>query len=749
MSARRRAIALLTALALCATPAAAQETAPLKGLSLTEALRVMQSRGLRIVFTSAVVVPQLRVNTEPRGATPRQQLDDLLAAHNLEVREGPGRILQVVRAETRAKKPPAPPSAGSKQGSGVPPRTHSEFVTVTDAAPYRTDRGVITEMSFERADTAALRGTLSEDPYRVVQSFPRVAAVNDFATDFVVRASPFRHVNQVIEGVSTPLLQHTTLSGTAAGSLSMVSGPVLDHVTLRTGAYPRRNGDRLGPELELRLREGSRAGFALRGALGGSHALVLAEGPLAARGSWLVAARQSYLEWPPQQSASRTPFGFSDGVAKVTFDVGRTQQLAFTALGGSSASDVEDDLLQQELGGSNTAAVFTISWEARLRRALVITQRGYLVRQHAFDRAVSLREDRLTNEQAGYRIDLSRPVAAGLFEAGAQIGRGSILETSSQAGAVAMTGSSRERSGYAHFAWAVRPSLTISPGFRITSSTLVRSPAVSPWVLGEWSFRPAWSLNVSAGISNQLPPLHAVVVNQGSPSLTAERAKQIDIGIEHRPTASVRWQATLFSRREAGVLREPYAPPLFVRDSLLALARTPYDNGLAGTSKGIEVLVERRSAFGLSGWAAYSYGRSIETDSSRRETYWSDFDQRHTFNLFAVYRLSRFASIGGTLRAGSNFPIAGYFTRAGQDLVAGSLRNQIRLPPYVRLDLRAERQFHYFGRRLTPFVEVLNALDRVNTGRSEGRVNPITGEALGFTDVLLRRRVSAGVVIEF
>ena len=736
MSARRRCIVLVLVLALVRSLAAAQEPLHLKGLSLTEALRAMQTKGLRIVFSSAVVAPHLRVAVEPRGATMRQQLDDLLAAHGLEARDAPGGIIQVVRAESRAKKPSSnPPATANPPGTPVP-RTHHEYVTVTDSAPYRIDPGAIAEMSFERADSASLRGTLAEDPYRVVQAFPRVVAVGDFGTDFAVRGSPFRHVNQVIDGVSTSLLQHATQSTTAAGSLSMVSGPVLDRVTLRTGAYPRRNGDRLGPELELTLREGSRSGFALRGALGGSHAMLLAEGPLHSRGSWLVAARQSYLEWPPGRSSSSSPpFGFSDGIAKLVLDVGRNQQVAFTALGGASVADVEDDLLPDERGASNSAAVYTLSWEARLRPALVITQRGYLVRQQLS--GGSGQEEPGENEQAGYRIDLSQRLAAGVLEAGAQLGRTSDLFASAS-----------QRAGYAHFAWRLGPSTTISPGVRITSSTLLRDPAVSPWLLGEWSFRPSWTLSVSAGVSHQLPPLH-VPDDRARAPLKAERAGQLDVGIEHRPTDTIRWQATVFSRQEADVLREPYVHARLVDGGLVVPDALRFENALTGRSRGVELLVERRSGTGLSGWVAYSYGRATQTDPARGETYWSDFDQRHALNLFGVYRFSPRASVGGTFRAGSNFPLPGYFDRRAPGLTAGSARNQVRLPAYLRLDLRADRQFHYLGRRLTPFVEVLNALDRSNTGRAGGRVNPLTGEAQGFTDVLLRRRVTAGIVIDF
>jgi hypothetical protein len=737
VSARRTSIVLLLVLALARPLAAAQEPLQLKGLGVNEALRLMQTKGLRIVFSSAVVAPHLRVAVEPRGATLRLQLDDLLAAHGLEARDGPGGIIQIVRAESRTKKPSTNP-----QGTSNPPdmpvaRRHHEYISVTDSAPYRTDPGASAEMNLERVDASALRGTLAEDPFRVVQAFPRVAAVGDFGTDFVVRGSPFRQVNQVVDGVSTTLLQHATQSAAAAGSLSMVSGPVLDRITLRTGAYPRRNGDRLGPELELALREGSRAGFGLRVALGGSHAMLLAEGPLQSRGSWLIAARQSYLEWPPEGASSASPFGFSDGLAKVVFDAGRNQQVAFTALGGTSVADVEDDLVSDRRGAANSAAVYTLAWEARLRPALVITQRGYVVRQRLTPGNVGDPGGRGEHEQAGYRIDVSQRLAAGVLEAGAELGRRADLAATAT-----------DRAGYAHFAWRLAPKTTISPGVRITSSTLVRDPVVSPWLLGEWSFRRSWTLNVSTGVSHQLPPLR-VRADRASAPLKPERAGQVDVGIEHRPTETIRWQATVFLRREADVLREPDVHWRLVDGALVAPTAPRVENALTGRSRGIELLVERRSGKGLSGWAAYSYGRATQTDPARAETYWSDFDQRHTLNLFGVYRFSPAVSVGATFRAGSNFPLPGYFEKRARGLSAGSARNEIRLPAYARLDLRAERRLHYLGRRLTPFVEVLNALDRTNIGRAEGRVNPLTGEAHGFTDVLLRRRMTAGIVVEF
>ena len=105
--------------------------------------------------------------------------------------------------------------------------------------------------------------------------------------------------------------------------------------------------------------------------------------------------------------------------------------------------------------------------------------------------------------------------------------------------------------------------------------------------------------------------------------------------------------------------------------------------------------------------------------------------------------------ISGTFRAGSNFPIPAYLTARDGGLFAAAGRNHVRLPSYARLDLRADRAFEYFGRRLTLFFELLNALNRANLGLAGGSVNPATGEAIGFTDALYRRRASAGISVDF
>ena len=309
----REVIAATLIVFLALAGAHAQDRAPhYAGRPLSEVLRLLQDRGLRIIFTSALVGRDLRVHTEPRVSTPRQQLDEMLAPHGLAARDGPGGVIQIVRGHAQ---PAAvlPSSRARVHGGGMEthaaamPRIYSELVTVKSPPSRWPDHGVVSELRAADRRTQLLPAGLVDDPTRSIQALPRVASVDDFRSAVVVRASPFRHAEMVVDGVGTPWLRHTAHARGDSGSVSILSTHVLDAVMLRAGAYPRRYGDRLGPQLELTLREGSRERSQLSGSIGGTNATLVGEGPLgrAARGLWLVAVRQSFLEWPREHVAPR------------------------------------------------------------------------------------------------------------------------------------------------------------------------------------------------------------------------------------------------------------------------------------------------------------------------------------------------------------------------------------------------------------------------------------------------------------
>jgi hypothetical protein len=818
------ALVLIAALGLAAPVSLAQAVGPFKDRSLADALRMLQAGGLRVVFSSATVTPDLRVRREPRGSSLREQLDALLSEHGLAAIDGPGGTVQVVRPPTRIAESRTAPDVGTIDGQAIDALTAAPladvvvrvegmagearsssagrftlrarpgtrrlvasvagYATITRAVRVRraatvavtlslspalgayreyvavngpalaTDLGVAAETSLDSTELERLYGTFDEDPMRIVHAFAGVTALDELRSEFVARGSPFRHTDVVVDGVPTHWLLHTAYDRGATGSLAMFPGQVLDQVTLRVGAYPRRYGHRLGPQLDLRIREGSRAGVRLRASAGGTSATLVGEGPLGTtrRGSWLVAGRQSYLEWPTEaEETARTAFGYFDGLAKLAYDVGASHHVAFSLLGGASSIDTEDNLAPNELGGGqNQAIVATLSWRSALRSGFVIDQRAYIVRQRFVNKhQTGLASDSQANDELAYRALVSRPVRGGLFEAGGEIGRTEIEDVPRATAPSSVGGSSWIRAGYVQYAWPVTPAISVSPGVRVASSTAFLDPAVSRWVLGEWTLGPRWTINGSIGISEQLPELRDTLGETGAADLVAERALHIDAGVEHRLTAATSWRATVFHRVEDDILRGASRHLRLSGGAREAPAPEPAANALHGSSHGVELVVERRSTSGLSGWAAYAFGKTQYTDAARAETYWGDFDQRHALNLFGSYRITTRTSVGATFRAGTNFPIPGYWTAADGKLFVGGGRNRVRLPAYSRLDLRGSHSLAIFGGDLTLFAEVLNVLDRINLGLANPSIDPSSGEATGLTDALLPRRVSGGAILQF
>jgi hypothetical protein len=201
------------------------------------------------------------------------------------------------------------------------------------------------------------------------------------------------------------------------------------------------------------------------------------------------------------------------------------------------------------------------------------------------------------------------------------------------------------------------------------------------------------------------------------------------------------------------VLRSPNGDPRLIGGRLvLGPIDDVWTNALDGYARGVELLVQRRSNSGLSGWVSYSYGVNHYVDRVHHEAFDGDFDQRHTFNAYGLYRITNRLSLSGKLRIGSNTPAIGYWVQRGDDYFVGALedgRNTLRVPTYARLDLRANRTFNWERKRLTLFVEVMNVLGRDNVRYEQPGINVRTRQAFGIFSSMIPLVPSAGVLIEF
>src|SRR5690242_13712254 len=73
------------------------------GMTLEDAIHHLQLQGLNIIYSSDVMNPQMVLKSDPKAATPRQILDEILAMFYLKVQSGPRKTLLIVHGH-----PPEP-----------------------------------------------------------------------------------------------------------------------------------------------------------------------------------------------------------------------------------------------------------------------------------------------------------------------------------------------------------------------------------------------------------------------------------------------------------------------------------------------------------------------------------------------------------------------------------------------------------------------------------------------------------------
>jgi len=198
-------------------------------------------------------------------------------------------------------------------------------------------------------------------------------------------------------------------------------------------------------------------------------------------------------------------------------------------------------------------------------------------------------------------------------------------------------------------------------------------------------------------------------------------------------------------------------------DSCPALQPSPESTYQRDYSHGVQLILQRRSSNRLSGWIGYTLLKaqaqrySVSIPVPPFQLVGSDFyyptleDQRHNVNMFASYRLRPTLNLSGKFLFGSGYPIpSGTYVPVGNGQFIATGINTTRLDPYVRLDVRADKDWAFQRWKLTLYGEVLNLTDHYN-GRFayESGIDPTTGKVLVKTLQGLPITPTVGLVAQF
>ena len=378
------ALVLAGALAGPLVGAAATGATAYAGRPLSEVLRALQAAGLRIVFTSHLISPQMRVESEPRASEPREILGEILRPHGLGLRPGPGDRLIVVRplgeasgtvwgtVRSRATgealsgidvvavgtgHSTRSDAGGRFELSGLAAGRHTLEARGPALLTQRRERlqvaaGSTVEVSFElelstiaseeilvtpqrlSADTPELRQQppardveaaihLDQDVLQSISSLPGLSGSDDSA-QFSIRGGRPDEVLILLDGLEVIEPFHMKDFGS---SRSLVTPTSVGAVEVTSGGFGAQHGDRMSGVLEM---TSVRPGRAL-----GAHISIGEEGFQAGasgtfleqRGRWLAAGRDAEPQVPAETGEQQQEARFWDGFAKLELQLTRRQDL--------------------------------------------------------------------------------------------------------------------------------------------------------------------------------------------------------------------------------------------------------------------------------------------------------------------------------------------------------------------------------------------------------------------------------------
>ncbi len=189
--------------------------------------------------------------------------------------------------------------------------------------------------------------------------------------------------------------------------------------------------------------------------------------------------------------------------------------------------------------------------------------------------------------------------------------------------------------------------------------------------------------------------------------LGLQRAWQGASGVEAALPADLTLAATGFFARFANINDAviDFTPTVCTSPPPESLSGLPaiVTRQVAGDSFGMELLLRRHTGR-LTGWIAYTLSRSERVFSCGLRP--ADFDQTHVLNIVAQVRLPWNLMAGARLLVQTGRP----YTQVSLDELPDNtpLRNNQRLPTYVQLDLRLDREWVFKAWAIAAFIEVLN-----------------------------------------
>jgi len=664
------------------------------------------------------------------------------------------------------------------------PGESQEFEVVLNSDTLRQSTTVDVQASpFETArqdspDTLVLAGNdaknlgsvLADDPLRAVQNLPGVSSNNDFDARFSLRGADFSRIGLYLDDVLLHAPFDMLQGQNVQGSATAFNGDMVEEMELHEGAWPERFEDRTAGILDVHTRDGNRDNVVIRASASASNAGLMMEGPLGGhnRGSWIFGVRKSYLQYIFERTFPDTTviFGFEDAQGRLSYDLTPHHTVtlylleSYSTLGRSNLSNLGVNSLS---GAAYHYSFANLGWRySPGEKFLASTHAAWMREKYdntnptSYPLANGFYGEWVGDGNATWYWNSRMPLDFGasvrqIRESAETIQYNNVVTNlqilNHSNGDAAHTG------GFAQQSWTgLEGHLHLSAGARWDHLSIGQNSPVSAQASAALVLRPSTRVQLGWGQYSQYQELSLLTSPLGGRGLLPSRSIQAIAAIEQRLGARSRLRLEYYNRTDRDLAFQPLDYPRLLWPSLKVFApplNPPYVNSERGYSRGVEAFLQRSSANRFTGWVSYAYGDTEMTDGVTLSHFPSDYDQRHTVNIYGGYRIKPTLNLSLRSSYGSGFPIPGYLTRAGSLYYLSLVRNQLRMPAYSRTDLRVNKSWTRDKWKLTLYGEVVNLTNRTNyVFDSFNGYNAATRQAYLTLDTMFPVLPSLGIVFE-
>jgi len=653
--------------------------------------------------------------------------------------------------------------------------TTLDFALVEESTTL--DQVVITASPFNKREESpvSLRTISSSEIYRnpggnrdisnVIQILPGVASSSSFRNDIIVRGGAPNENRFYLDGIEVPNINHFATQGSSGGPVGMINVNFIREVDFYAGAFPANRGNALSSILEFKQIEGNDEGLKGTFMLGSSDAGITFDGPIGDKSTFILSARQSYLQL--LFKALGLPFlpTYNDFQYKQTIKVNDKNRITIIGLGAvddftlnTSANDgLEDEEVIRRnnyiLGNLpvNTQWNYTVgaNWKHFGTNSF---QNVVVSRNHLNNRAVKYQGNieqpenlilDYRSQEIENKVRLENTIRENGWKLNMGLGYENAIYTNSTYNQIVVDGavnvidfeSRLPVNKFAVFTQVskelVKNKLMVSLGVRMDCNDYSEEMSnpfdqMSPRLSASYSVTEKLNANFNVGRYFQLPP-YTIMGYRDSNALLANKENNITYIQSDHFIAGLEYNPSLLSKVTVEGFYKTYDNyPFLTRDSL-SLANLGGDFGVIGNepvtstsfgrSYGLEVLVQQKLLSSVYGILSYTFVRGEFSDKND-ELINSSWDNRHILNITAGKKFKNDWELGMKFRFVGGAPYTPYDVERSATIDVWNIiqqgvfdwdqLNDFRNPATHGLDIRLDKKWYFKKWAVNAYIDIQN-----------------------------------------